>query len=220
MTNHTRGPLLHQIYKAYLVDQDTALFSDKVRRRYSIGTLERLAACGDRMARRAAVLAITQLGDYSSNAVLGRALHDLDRGVRMLAENGIRSLWCRVGDPNQRCSLQEVVELNSARRFDSAVRRATKLIARAPWLAEVWNQRALALFSQRKYADSIRDCHQALEINPYHFGAATGMAQCHMQMGNRSAALECFCRALDLNPNLEGVRAHVHYLQRTLKRQE
>ncbi len=195
MSNHTRGPLLHQIYRAYLVDQDAALYSDKVRRRYSIGTLERLAACGDRMARRAAVLAISQLGDYSSNAVLGRALHDYDRGVRMLAENGIRSLWCRVGDPSQRHCLQEVIELNTARRFDSAVRRASKLITNAPWLAEVWNQRALALFSQRKYSESIRDCHQALEINPYHFGAATGMAQCHLQLGNRPAALQCFRRA-------------------------
>jgi tetratricopeptide (TPR) repeat protein len=72
----------------------------------------------------------------------------------------------------------------------------------------------------KKFADSIRDCQQALEINPYHFGAATGMAQSHLHLGNRAAALECFRRALALNPNLEGVRAHVHYLQRTLKSQE
>jgi len=220
MSNETRGPLLHQIYRKYLVDQDTLAFSGRVTGKYTIGTLERLAVCGDRMARRAAVLSIGLVGDYSSNAVLGRALHDHDRGVRMLAENGIRSLWCRVGDPSQRHGLAEIIELNAGRRFDSAIRRASKLIAGAPWLAEVWNQRALAHFSQRRYAESIQDCHQALEINPYHFGAATGMAQCHLQLGDRQTALECFQRALELNPNLEGVRAHVHYLQRTLKRQE
>jgi hypothetical protein len=59
-----------------------------------------------------------------------------------------------------------------------------------------------------------------LEINPYHFGAATGMAHCHLQLNNRTSALECFRRALKLNPNLEGVRAHVLYLQRTLKSQD
>jgi tetratricopeptide (TPR) repeat protein len=214
------APLLHRIYKAYLVDQNTTAFSDNVAARYTIGTLERLSASGDRMSRRAAVLALGLFSDYRSNAVLGRALHDTDRGVRMLADTGIRALWSRVGDRTERKCLKAVIDLNAERRFESAVKRATKLIAHAPWLAEVWNQRALAFFSLKKFAESIRDCQQALEINPYHFGAATGMAQGHLQLGNRAAALECFRHALSLNPNLEGVRAHVHHLQSTLKRQE
>jgi tetratricopeptide (TPR) repeat protein len=220
MGSKSGTPLLHRIYKAYLVDQNATAFSENVAARYTLGTLERLSANGDRMARRAAVLALGLFSDYRSNAALGRALHDPDRGVRMLADTGIRAVWSRVGDRLQRKSLRAVIDLNTSRRFDSAVRRATKLIAQTPWLAEAWNQRALALFSMKKFGESIRDCQQALEINPYHFGAATGMAQSHLQLGNQAAALECFRRALALNPNLEGVRAHVHYLQRTLKSQE
>ena len=94
------------------------------------------------------------------------------------------------------------------------------MIEEAPWLAEGWNQRALALYGTGRYDAAIHDCTQTLEMNPYHFGAATGMAQCHLKLGNRPHALECFRRALRLNPNLEGVRAHVLYLQRTLKPQE
>jgi len=213
-------PLLHAIYQAYLVDQNTTAFADNVAKRYTIGTLERLAASGDRMSRRASVLALGLFSDYRSNAALGRALHDPDRGVRMLAENGISSVWCRVGDAAQRKSLQAVIDLVAQRRNETAARRATRLIAAAPWIAETWNQRALAHFGLKKFVESIRDCEQALEINPYHFGAATGMAQCHLQLGNRAAALECFHRALALNPNLEGVRAHVQYLQRSLKGQQ
>ena len=220
MSKSTRTPLLHALYHQYLVDQESATFSERVAKRYTIGTLARVAEAGDRMARRAAVLAIGLLADYETNATLGRALHDRDRGVRILAENGIRVLWCRIGTRQQRKLLDRVIELNAAHRYKEAVNLATRLIEQAAWLAESWNQRALALFNLGRFAESIRDCNEALEINPYHFGAAAGMAQCHLQLKDRISALDCFQRALRLNPNLEGVRAHVLYLQRTLKSKE
>ncbi len=220
MSKGIRTPLLHALYHQYLVDQDSPGFGQRVAESYTIGTLERMAEAGDRMARRAAVLALGLLADYETNATLGRALHDHDRGVRILAENGIRVLWCRIGNRQQRTHLDLVLELNTAHRFEEAAQTATRLIEQAPGLAEGWNQRALALFNLGRFAESIHDCHQALEINPYHFGAAAGMAQCYMQLKDRLAALDCFSRALRLNPNLEGVRAHVLYLQRTLKSQE
>jgi tetratricopeptide (TPR) repeat protein len=138
----------------------------------------------------------------------------------MLAENGIRLLWCRAGTDDQRRRIEALVELNAARRFQEAIDHAAHLIAEEPSLAEAWNQRAVALFGTGRFEESIRDCSQALELNPYHFGAASGMGQCYLQSSNRTKALECFRRALKLNPNLEGIRAHVLYLQRTLKSQE
>lgn len=220
MSNKTRTPLLIGLYHQYLVDQDNDAFSARLTERYQPGTLERLAVVGDRMARRAAVLALGIVGDYSSNAVLGRALHDSDRGVRMLAENGIRYLWCRSGSESHRTALGSIISLNAAKRFPEAIASATRLIGEAPWLAETWNQRALALFGLGRLAESIHDCTETLEINPYHFGAVVGMAQCHLQAKSPESALQCFRRALRLNPNLEGVRAQVLYLQRTLKSQE
>lgn len=220
MSKGTRTPLLIGLYHQYLVDQDSDSFSERLSERYQAGTLERLAVVGDRMARRAAVLALGIVGDYSSNTVLGRALHDSDRGVRMLAENGIRYLWCRSGSDAHRASLGNIISLNASKRFPEAITAATRLISEAPWLAETWNQRALALFGLGRLAESIHDCTEALEINPYHFGAVVGMAQCHLQAKSPESALQCFRRALRLNPNLEGVRAQVLYLQRTLKSQE
>ena len=220
MTQHARVPALYGLYHQYLLDQDLQRFGRQVGRKYTIGTLERLCVTGDRMARRAAVLAIGFSGDYNSNVALGRALHDGDRGVRMLAENGIRQLWRRTGTAGHRAQLDTIIELNTAGRFEEAIPRATRLIEEAPWLAEAWNQRGLALYGAGRYDAAIHDCTQTLEVNPYHFGAATGMAQCYLKLNNRPQALECFRRALRLNPNLEGVRAHVLYLQRTLKAQE
>jgi tetratricopeptide (TPR) repeat protein len=216
--DNSRLALLEDMYEQYLSDQDSAAFIKNVSLRYTCGTLERLVEQGPRPVRRAAALAIGMLGGYESNAALGRALLDRDRGVRTLAENGMRALWCRAGNEEQRRQLSIVIRLNTSQQFDEAIVLATELIEEAPWFAEAWNQRAIACFCAGRYADSIRDCHQALEINPYHFGAVAGIGQCYLHLGNRESALESFRRALSLNPDLAGVRAQVQHLERVLNR--
>lgn len=213
----TRLPLIVRHYRAYLDDQDSATFIKSVARRYTCASLERLVTIGDRMSRRSAVLALSFMGDYSSNEVLGRAMVDRDRGVRALAENGIRDLWCRVGNREQRLTLRNLVRLNQTKQYEEAVRRATELIHESPWIAEAWCQRGTGYYHLGQYDAAIRDCHQALEINPYHFTASAGMGQCYLLMDNPVASLECFRRALRLNPSMEEVRAQVIQLQRSMK---
>lgn len=220
--DHTscRTPVLQVLYHQYLDDEQSAQFVHEVAKRYSVGTLERLALYGSRIGRRAAVLALGFLGNYESNGVMGLTLRDSDRGVRMLAENGIREIWCRDGSDVQQQKVAVIEQLNGARDFARAEQLATELIEQAPWYAESWNQRAIALFYQEKFEASANDCHQTLEINPYHFGAAVGMAHCYLELSDAFAALECFRRALRLNPDLEGVRAQVQYLERSLEEQQ
>lgn len=218
MSSERHGvPILMLLYERYLSDRDTEALKREVSRYYAPATLERLVHAGDRYRRRAAVLALGLIGDYESNQVMGGALVDKDRGVRALAEEGIRLLWLRAGNQYQRGQLQMIIQMVGDRQYDRAAGRATELIEQAPWFAEVWNQRAIAFYQLKRYTDSIRDCRQALEINPYHFGAASGMGQCYLKLNDRLSALECFRRALRLNPNLEGVRAQVIYLQKSLK---
>ncbi len=220
MAKLSRTPRINDFYEQYLRGQDQSAFARQVADQYAIPTLERLASSGERMSRRAAVFALGLLADYESNGVVGRALNDNDRGVRTLADHAIRALWLRTGSPAERKKLGQSVKLNSAQRHQEAIHIANDLIDRAPWLAETWNQRAVAFYSTGRYHESINDCVQAMELNPYHFGAAAGMGQCYLQLGDRPAALESFRRALRLNPGLEGVRAQVVYLQRTLKEQQ
>lgn len=193
------------------------MFASMVTERYMPATLERLVAIGDYRTRRAAVLALSIIGDFSSNSVLGRALVDRDRGVRSIAANGIRDLWCRVGTCEQQKTLKIVLRFIESKRYEEAISLATELIHESPWIAEAWCQRGTAYYHRGQYEASIRDCHQALEINPYHFTAAAGMGQCYMLQNNPVAALESFRRALRLNPGMEEVRAQVVRLQRSLK---
>jgi tetratricopeptide (TPR) repeat protein len=214
----TRNPVLMELYDQFLADEDSASFIHRVNLRYNQATLVRLATHGHRYVRRAAFLSLGYLGDYSANAVMGTGLHDLDRGVRLLAENGIRSIWCRAGSEDERREISAIIALNTTKDHREALRRSEKMIRQIPWFAEGWNQNAIALYCLDRYDDSIESCRQALEINPYHFGAAAGMGQCYLKLSMQSLALESFRRALKLNPNLEGVRANVVYLEKMLEK--
>ena len=215
---HTRA-LVVDFFETYLEEQDMGQFLRSVGNRYSIGTLERLAVCGQRLARRGAVLALGRLSDYRSNEVLGRALVDPDRGVRTLSESAIPRIWPRIGLAAHQRRLMQVAERLDEADFDRASQLAGKLIQEAPWIAQSWFQRGKAFFHLGHYEASVRDCHQALEINAYHFQAAAVMGQAYELQHNLVAALESFRRALRLNPNMEEIRARVIQLQRMLKNQ-
>jgi len=215
--NRQRHALLVENYQRYLTDGESGSFVRQTTQRYTVGTLERLAEFGPRDARRAAALSLGLIADYRSNATLGKCLSDSDRGVRLLAENGIRNIWCRDGTVGHRRILNNIIRLNGAGQFETVIRQATKLIEEVPWFAECWNQRAIAYFQACEFRDSANDCQQTLELNPYHYGAAVGMGQCYLELNDGRAALECFRRALRLNSGLEAVRIQVDHLQRALE---
>ena len=215
----SRAPILVKFYHEYLDEQDSATFIQSVARRYSCESLERVLAVGDRVARRGAALGLGFMGDYNCNAAMGCALIDRDRGVRTIAENGIRDIWCRVGSREQRLTIRTLIRHNHTKDYQRAADLAGKLIHESPWIAEAWCQRGTAHYHLGQYDEAIRDCHQALEINPYHFTAAAGMGQCYLLQDNPVSALESFRRALRLNPGMEEVRAQVIQLQRSIKDQ-
>lgn len=216
-SEETLRPALEALYHRFLETENSAAYVRAVSQRYTLATLCRLADYGQCISRRAAVLAVSFLGDYRQNATLGAALRDQDRGVRMLADNGIRELWRRQGSIAEQKQLGLLVRLNSSALYVECLTAAGEFIETSPWIAEGWNQRAIAHFAQSHFEDAANDCHQTLELNAYHFGAAVGMGHCYLEMDEPFAALECFRRALNLNPDLEEVRVQVDYIQRQLE---
>ncbi len=215
--DHRHRPLLVHDYERYLVDQDVDLYLRSVSSHYTVGGLERVATSSDRAARRGAVLALGRLAEYRSNVALGRALVDSDRGVRVLAENGIRRLWQRIGTSSQQQYLVAIGIHLEVKNYDRAAQLSTAMVEDAPWIAQAWYYRGKAFFHLEQHEATTRDCHQALEINAYHFMAASVMGQAYLLLGDPVSALDSFRRALRLNPNMEEVRAQVIHLQRSLK---
>lgn len=213
LTDRGRGQeesasLLHAYFRRFLDDHDLEAFRDRVDARYSEEALCRfLADSPGAMTRRAAVVALGSVGGYArSNPVLGRALRDPDPTVRRLAEDALWSLWFRADTPENNEALREVIR--SARRgdLDRAETLATRLIAAAPRFAEAYNQRAIIAFEKGRFEDSARDCRRVLELNPYHFGALGGLAQCQLQLDRPAQALETLQRASRLQPYNLGIR--------------
>lgn len=208
---------LDRIYQQYLRDENSAAFIRSVADHYNLGTLERLARYGQRISRRASILALGFLGDYSHNEILGKALNDKDRAVRLLGDHGIRQLWFRVGDQVIRQRLGHAARLNQRGRHYEALEIVSEIIGDDPSVAEAFNQRAVAFYSQESFADAAMDCQAALDLNPYHFPAAMTEAHCHMQLEDGTRALVAFRQALAIYPDLENVRLQVQKLERALR---
>ncbi len=210
-------PLLDRFYHRFLTTERSAEFIYNVSRHYTTGSLEKLADGGSRITRRGAVLAIGFVGDYGQNPILGQKLCDEDRAVRLLADHGIRQLWTRVGNPHFEATLRQIERLNQRQRFATAIDIASDLLEIAPWIAEAWNQRAIAWYSLDDYQQAIGDCRQTLQRNPWHFLAALGSANCQLELGDVVEALQDFRLALEINPDLDMVRSQVNQLQRIVE---
>jgi len=81
-----------------------------------------------------------------------------------------------------------------------------ELVAAHPGYAEAWNKRATLYFRMGRDADSVRDIHRTLQLEPRHFGAVCGFGQIALRRGERTAALFAFDAALRINPHLGAVR--------------
>lgn len=208
---------LVQFYHQFLDNENAAQFAAAVSRTYLLSTLVRLGESPHRATRRAAILGLSFLGDIRHNRVVGRALTDPDRGVRMIAESGVEQLWMRDGTSSQRQLLHRIRRLNTTEQTSESCRLATQLIENSPGIAEAWNQRAVGLYIRGDYVAAAKDCRQALRLNPFHYRAVIGRAHCQLEFSDPLGALRSFQTALEINPNLEGIRAQIRYLTRALE---
>jgi tetratricopeptide (TPR) repeat protein len=197
---------------------DLTPFTREVADCYLEGTLQRLLHSSSAETRQAAVLALGLLGTMASNRALARSLRDKDNSVRHLATDALWSVWARADSPENNQELRRLSGLVKEGEFDAGRLRAelNVLVEKAPTFAEVYNQRALFSFRVGALLEAIGDCETALRLNPFHFGAASGMAQCYLKLKRTKLALRAYRRALHINPNLGGVQQVIRSLERLL----
>jgi tetratricopeptide (TPR) repeat protein len=203
--------------KVHLQRLQTALeaFKKKVAERYTEGTLQRLLDSANPPTRRATVLVLGLLGTMASNEAVAGRLHDDDPVVRQLAADALWALWFRADSDANNQELQRLMQLRD-RDPNKALAGLDALVRKAPNFAEAYNQRAILYFQKKDYEKSAADCERVVQLNPVHFGAYAGMAQCYLALEKPRAALKAFRKALQIKPDMEDVEDAIRALENAL----
>lgn len=100
--------------------------------------------------------------------------------------------------------IKETLEFGKKRReaydYEAAESAFNKVVTAAPNFAEGYNQRAFARFLRENFSGSLQDLEKALEIEPRHFGAMSGMFHLLRLMNRNKAAYKVLQDAVKIHP--------------------
>lgn len=163
--------------------------------------------------RKMAALALGLVGETSCVTALAACLRDTDPVVNQMAEHALWTLWFRAGRADAHQRVLEGTRYMNARQFESAEECFSTAIEFDPTYAEAYNQRSLARYLMDNYRLSVEDAQKTVQLMPMHFGAWSGMGHCHAHLGRPAKALECYHRALAINPYLTCIQQIVEELE-------
>jgi len=166
--------------------------------------------------RAEAVAWLAANGRMGDQPLLLRRLRDPDGMVRAIAEQGLWLLWSRSGDDGIDRLLAQGIEQMQAARLDEAITTFGDIIRRKPAFAEGWNKRATAYYLAGDYRRSLKDCDEVMKRNPNHFGALSGYGQIYVRLEQYEKAIAAWRRALQVNPNMDGVEENIENVQQLL----
>jgi tetratricopeptide (TPR) repeat protein len=170
----------------------------------------------DAPTRRDAASRLGEVGSMADVTLLVKTLRDPDEDTRDHAEQALWRIWARSGDPEVDRLYQTGIEQMSAGDLQQGIVTFTRIIELKPDFAEGWNKRATLYFLAGELRKSLADCDEVMKRNPHHFGALAGYALIYIRLEYYDRALEYSRRALEVNPNMDGVRRNAGFLERLL----
>ena len=182
-------------------------------RRYNEGTLLRLLESTDPKARRASLLALGQFGTHGGQRRRRRPPQRRRRRGPPPGRRALWALWFRADDEENNRELQRLMRLRDREKAVAGLDRSSRKARASP---RPTTSGPSYYFRMKQFERSIADCEKVLQLNPCHFGAQAGMAQCYMQLRKHKAALRAFRAALRINPNLDGVAETIRALENAL----
>jgi tetratricopeptide (TPR) repeat protein len=132
---------------------------------------------------------------------LGRGEGDV-----MAIEDAIWTIW--MYHPHSRAAeaLDRAVSDIAAQRYDIAETRLALLLRARPDFSEAWHKRATLHYMREDDAESVRDLHRTLELEPRHFPALLSFGEICLTQRKREGAELAFRTALKIHPRLDAAR--------------
>ena len=131
-------------------------------------------------------------------------------------EQQIWEIWLEHDNPsNYNLMMTGIAQMNS-NNLRGAVATFTRLIELAPDYAEAWNKRATLHYLLGNHETSKADIEEVLKLEPYHFGALSGLGLVNLAQNNLLGARTAFNSALEVHPNMEGVKQNLRALEQLL----
>ncbi len=200
-----------------LEGKDLKGLHDLLKRRWTLPQLMSFLACDDDDVRKVAALALAYVGRKCSIKAISSQLHHPDPVVNQMAEHALWSIWFRCGSSEEaNHELCRGTKALNRREFEKAIAHFTRAIEVDPDFAEAYNQRAIVKYLQERFGESIEDCRRTVELMPCHFGAWAGLGHCHAHEGHLQEAVDCYDRALQINPHMECVSQMIGELRQKL----
>jgi len=138
--------------------------------------------------------------DKSSINQLLEDLKNPDETVRIRATQELWHLWLQQKGVYGFELLERSQVLLETGEITQAEAVLAELINDQSDFAEAWNRRAVLYYITKQYNKSLDDCQMVIKLNPIHFGALHGLGLCHFALGDYSAAIQAFRRALEIQP--------------------
>jgi len=131
----------------------------------------------------------------------------------------IEELWLKSGSDTVDVLMSRALTLVQDNNYDQAIEILDSVTSIAPDYSEGWNQRATLFFLKEDYGRSLKDLRQVLALEPRHFKAINGLALILQELGDKSAALKAYRKALQVHPHLGGASQAIKELEREVEGQ-
>jgi len=180
--------------------------------------LTKLANSNDYEVRLMSAYLLTRNNKKEYDQYLYDSLRSEDSQERAMASSLLCDLWVNEAGPLARQGLYDAQKLIQKGKLDQAINRLTLIIHEDPGFAEAYNQRAMLFYLKGDYVKAIADCRSAVNLNPDHFGAYSGMGESFLGLRDYGNAMVSFKKALDISPHENGTRQMLNMTQQLLQR--
>ena len=140
-----------------------------------------------------------------------------DAGGAALIEAQIWDIWIASDNPEYFALMVSGIRHMNTNALNLALDDFNRLIAIAPNYAEAWNKRATIYYLLQDFAASAQDIDKTLELEPFHFGALSGLGLVRLGEGRYLEARNAFQTVLEIYPTMSGVKQNLEQLENYLQ---